>query len=108
MIDEATGLKELEERKEAFIELSEIERTIYSLRTILGDVCFFSFKIVFINCVTHLSQSEKSKLMKQLNTLKLELENGTLAEPKKKALEFSETLSHSLHNAVREEQKVFF
>lgn len=38
--------------------------------------------------------------------LKLELENGTLAEPKKKASDFHETLSNSLHNAVREQQKV--
>lgn len=38
MIDEAAGLKELEERKAAFLEFSEIERIIYSLRSVLGDV----------------------------------------------------------------------
>jgi len=84
--DEAAGLKDLEERKEAFIDFSELERTIYSCRVILGD-------------------SEKNKLMKQISTYKLELESGSLVEPKKKIIEFQEVLSQSLHNAVREEQK---
>jgi hypothetical protein len=79
-------LKELEERKQVFIEFSEIERTIFSCRSILGD-------------------TERNKLNKQLSSYKLELENGTLAEPRQKYIDFQETMSQSIHNAVKEEQK---
>jgi molecular chaperone DnaK len=84
--DEVTGLKELEERKQVFMEFSEIERTIYSFRTMLGDI-------------------ERNKLIKQLTAYKIELENGTLAEPRQKYIDFQETMSQTIHNAVKEEQK---
>jgi len=85
-IDEMAELKEIEERKTAFIEFSELERTVYNCRALLGD-------------------SERNKLLKQINAYKLELEHGTLKEHKQKYLDFQDTISHALHNAVREEQK---
>jgi len=84
--DEAAGLKEIEERKTAFIEFSELERTLYNCRSIIGD-------------------SDRNKLMKQVLAYKLELENGNLTEHKQKYLDFQEAISQALHNAIREEQK---
>jgi molecular chaperone DnaK len=84
--DEVAGLKELEERKKVFIEFTELERTIYSCRSILGE-------------------NDKNKLMKQIFAHKLELENGTLTDPKKKHSDVQEAISQLLHLHVREEQK---